>query len=135
MYYVTVNNLVNYGLVKQGDIVVACMDSTASGAFFGGAIGAAIASSNASRYIMAVNEKGVSLFDVDKKTGNYLGTCSEFKKEEILKASVGGLFGSFNIILKTASGSYKFQTKNKFYGYLQKEPVARLKAAFKSGLR
>ena len=108
------------------------MDNITKSAVLFGAIGAAIAQSKAGRYIVAVNKDGLRIFDVEKKTGEYLGTCSTFRTYEITEAFVKGSLGSFNVVLKTTSGNYKYQTSNKFDKYLQKEEIGKLKAFFES---
>ena len=117
MFYDTVNFLMGRGFIKPDDLVVACMDSTAAASYWGGAI----AASNAGRYILAANASGVTLFDVDKKTGQYLGTCIVLNKMNILKARVSGFLGSWTLFVKTTAHTYKLQSRSTFSGYPQKE--------------
>jgi len=132
MYDKTISDLKNLGLIEQDDIAVACMDNITKSIALFGAIGGAIAQSKASRYIVVANKDSLRIFDVEKKTGNYLGTCSTFRADEIAEAFVKGSLGTFNVVLKTTSGNYKYQTSNKFDKFLQKEEIGKLKAFFES---
>jgi len=127
MYEDTINDLMNSGLIEKDDVVVACMDNVLKSALLFGAIGAAIASSKAKRYIIAANRNSIRIFDVEKKTGNYLGTCSTFKRMEVTDAVVKGYY----ITLVTTSGKFKYMSAKKFEGRSQKDDVERLSAFFK----
>ena len=133
MYDKVISELRSSDRIGADDIVVVCMDSTTKGALLGGAIGAAIAASKASHYVMVANGNSLAVFDVDKKTGEYLGTGSKFEKEDVISAVVRGGLGSFSILLKTNSEKHTFSTSNKFRGYVQKDQIAKLRELFKSG--
>jgi len=152
MFEQTVNELKSLNYIEQNDIVVACMRGismkslilvlipAAIGGALAGILGGMIAGmivltivySMATRHILAVNENGLRIFNVNKRTKDYLGTYSEFRKDEITEASVKGSRGSFNIILRTTSGNRPYMTKNKFEKYLQVEEIERLKVFFGS---
>jgi hypothetical protein len=127
--------LKNIDLIGKDDIVIACMDNVIASAVPGGTIGNQIAFSIADRYIMAVNRHSLSLFDVDKETGEFLGICSKFGRKEIIGANVRNSLGSFSVTLRTASEKRVYKTGNMFHGYLQKDNIARLKEFFESDFR
>ena len=132
----TINNLKSLGHIEKDDIVIACIDQVSTGTVvLFGAIGAAIASSKADTYIMAINGNGITLFDVDKKTGAYLGTQSRLTKEEIVKAGIKGGLGSFSIMLKITSEKRTYSTSNKFRGRHQKEEIEKIKEFLKSNFQ
>ena len=122
MFENTINMLKSQGLILQDDIVVVCMESTASAGFWFGAIGAAIAAAKAKYYIISANQNEIRVFDLNKKTGEYLGTFFVINKSEIQKAVFSGLFGSFNFSFKSNSVNFKYQANNRF-GINQKEQL------------
>jgi len=127
MYDDTINDLRNSGLIEKDDIVIGCMDNVLKSALLFGAIGAVIATSKAKRYIMAANRNSIRVFDVEKKTGRYLGTYTTFKRMEVTDAVVKGYY----ITITTTSGKFKYGTAKKFEGLLQKENIERLSAFLK----
>lgn len=133
MFENTIAQLKSQGLINESDIVIACRDASNVGKaqFWGGAIAAAAVQANAARFILAADEKSIRLFDVNKNTGDYLGSCVQFMKAEIVKAKFGGL-GTYTFVIKTATEKHLFQTTKKFYHFYQKEAVKQLKEFIKA---
>lgn len=132
MFDVTIQNLKGAGLIYDGDIVLVCREAPSQFAYFGGAIGGAIAAANAKAFILCANEREIRLFDIDKKTGEYFGTFALINRGEIKKATASTFLGSGSIIIKTFNGSHRFQFAKKMRGFVQKEASVRLKELFKS---
>jgi len=132
MFDQAISHLKNIDMIGNDDIVIACMDNVTKATILGGAIGAAIASSRAGRYILAANKEYLSIFDVDKKTGEFLGTCTKIGSNEIKGAKVKGGLGSFSVKLRTDSWKGTYATSNKFQGRHQKDDIAKLKELFES---
>ena len=119
----TIESLKNQGLIAQGSGTAVCTDSVQSARFWFGAVGAAVAMSNARRYILAVSENEIKLFDIKKDVNTYMNTFSEIKKGNIIKAAIGG-WGSKMLNIKTANaGVLKFQIPGKIQGYKQSDAV------------
>jgi len=131
MFDITINELKNSGLINESDIVIACMDSPSSAGLMFGAIGAAVAQSMAKRHVMAVNEHYIRIFDV-AKNGAYEGSYFGFDRNEITKARMSGVFGSYTIILFVSGKKISFSTQNKFSRLKQKPQIMNLKALFKT---
>ena len=120
------------GYIADGDIVFACFEKPSSGwAAAFGAIGAAAAQAKAARYIVAANDRQFRFFLVDKKTGAYLNTGFDIKKEEIKKVKFGGFLGSFTLIIKTPAKRHVLSTAKKLHRYDQKDEIAKLKNLLK----
>lgn len=120
----TISNLKNSGLIKQDDIVIACMDYMADN---GGPINSNMTALTIGHYILVANKDGIRLFDINKKTDEYSGICISYKNEKVIKTSISGLFGNLIIGLKTTSGYSSYSASKKFKDYSQKEDLAKLK--------
>lgn len=119
------------GLIKPDDIVVACTDIVHASAGWGGWIGVAIAAKNLGHYLLSANRDEIRLFDVDKKTGEYLETYSPILKSEIIKAWATSYLRGKYITVKTDGDIFRFFAYNKFKGYNQKNGLVALKVFLK----
>ena len=133
MYDQVINELRLSKKIGPDDPVIVCMDTPPMAAgILGGAVGALIASTRSGHYIMAADKDGLTTFDLDKKTGTYLGTGARIEKKDIVKFNFGGALGAFNIVVKTASDKHAYSSGKKFRKYVQEEQVAKMKELFKT---
>jgi hypothetical protein len=102
------------------------------GFFLFGAIGNAIIKSGGKHHIMALNNTRLRVFEVNAKTGEYLGNCLTFRRDEITNIVLRNSLASFGIGLRTTSGNYKYSTFFKTGDYEQKEQVEAFYALVKS---
>jgi len=83
-------------------------------------------------YIMAANNEEIKLFDIDKKTGEYLGEYVSSKKSDLAYGKVKerkfvyaskGLFGGINIAILFVAEKFihDFMVPKKVAGFDQKE--------------
>jgi hypothetical protein len=136
MFEKVINELKKLDLIEQDDIVIAGMDKVSASTFvLFGAIDGAVAASGADRRIIAANKNSIRVFDVDKKTGEYLWTYSKFNKEEIRKLKAGLSLGSFGLTFKTGAGCHEYSANKKFQGYDQKEQLNKMKELFDSNFK
>ncbi|MDR2866319.1 MAG: hypothetical protein LBV13_02820 [Methanomassiliicoccaceae archaeon] len=132
MYEETIKKLKENGSIGDGDATIVCMNavSMVAGIAFG-AIGAAVAALKVSRephHILAANTEEIRIFDIDRKTAEFLGNATVIKKEEI-KSAAGGK----RMSIKPQSGKkLVFQTHPKFNKYNQKEEYEKLQAILKT---
>jgi len=84
------------------------------------------------RYILAANNDCLRIFDVDRRTGSFLGIFYRIEKKEITAAAINGRSGSFCVRLITPSGKFTYATKNRLCGRDQENEIARLKEYFTS---
>jgi len=129
MFSRAISYLKDIDMIGNDDIVIACMDNTAKATILGGTA----ASGRAERYILAANKDFLSIFDVDRKTGEFLGTCTKIGSDEIKGARVNGGLISFSVKLITDSRKCTYATSNRFQGRRQKEDIEKLKELFESG--
>jgi len=133
-YGYTIQKLKIAELIKENDMIIACADAPSQWAFFwGGAIGGALSAAKCKQYLMSVNTEEIRLFDLDKKTGDYLNTYSFISRSDIIKANVAGAFNAKTINIKTVkSGNLRFSTANNFKGFQQKETITTVKEFLKT---
>lgn len=135
VYEAVITSLREAGLIGSSDIAIVCIEAPSMAAtFWGGAIGAAIAASKADLFIMSVNENEIRLFDVDKKTAQYLNTYISLPKADVISAEMAGALGSKIIYIKTTKSKkmLRYNTANTYSGHPQKENLIKLKEFFKA---
>lgn len=85
--------------------------------------------------VVAVNDNRIRIFDVDKKTGEYLETMAEFTRDNLKKVRAAS-FLTRDLLIKGIEGDAHFTVANKFNGFEQKEAVeeafALLKRSYKT---
>lgn len=131
MYLDTAMMLQEKGLISSGDIVIFCSEQPSLAAGLFGAVGVAIATSRAQRFILTANKDEIRLFDVDKD-GTYLNSYIPIVKGEIVKAKVSILLGSSNIVIQTLAETKRLAANHKNKGIAQKEELKKLRDLFKS---
>ena len=122
-YQSTIDQLRTAKLIDPNDLVIACMQTPSSaGMFWGGAIGAAIATANCSHYIMSFGNHEIKLFDINKKTGEYLNTITIIEKCNITQLSAATFLQKV-IKINCNLGKLSYTTGVKFNGFYQKEAM------------
>ena len=129
MYDRAINYLKNLEMIDKEDIIVACTDCATTPTASAGACADEV------HYILAANDEGLRIFDVDRRTGTFLGTYSRIVKDEITAAGINGSMGSFTLTLRTVSERLAYETNVKLYGREQKGEILRLKEYFRSGFK
>lgn len=125
-YSIVIDKLKSSGMILSNEIVLVCQDvPSTSAAIFGGAIGSAIASGKLRHYIATFSKERIQFFDIDKQTGEYLGTMIKISSSEILKLNISKL--SKSIAIKTKDYKQKVCTGKKFRKFDQ---AVNVKAAF-----
>lgn len=119
----TMQQLSEGGLIGKDDIAVFAQEApSTAAAVWGGAIGAALSSTNRGSFLIAVNGDRIKLFDIDKGTGAYLGTSSTFEKAELKKVAVS-TFLQKQVTLVSPVAKISLLLPYKLRGYKQKERV------------
>ena len=111
-YQKTIDELKENGLIKSDDKCAFCLfqaESESNG------VTSTILTSKTD-YIMAANIDEINLFDIDKKTGEYLGSFLTFKKDDVTYAkkikernfiwASKGIFGGRNIAIHFIADSF-----------------------------
>lgn len=98
-YQKTIDGLKEKGLIKDGDKYAVCLFRTEN-------YGNTMVTSNVD-YILSANDEEIKLFDLHKKTGEYLGSFVFFKKADVVYTkkikerrfiwATKGLFGGMTI--------------------------------------
>lgn len=127
-YDVTIDKLRAGGLIDSDELVLLSMDSASAGAAVFGLVGAAIALSNCSHYIFSTNGRDLKFFDIDKKTGEYLGTLTKIERSRIRKLSIS----MCTLVVKCDSGTLKYAFPKKMKGRKQKEDYKKVAALLKA---
>jgi len=128
MFDRAINSLRNLDMIDKSDIIVACTQSEEAAA-------PGTAAADECSYLLAANEDGLRIFEVDRRTGTFLGTYSKIEREAIRAAGVNGCLGSFSVRLRTETERIVYETSERLYGREQKSEIARLKRFFESGFR
>ena len=119
-------------LIGNDDIVITCTGNSENKAPEICERSGAMILAEKGRYILAANNDCLRIFDVDARTGSFLGIFYRIEKDEITAAAVNGRSGSFSVRVITASGKFTYVTKNKLCGRDQENEIARLREYFTS---
>lgn len=122
-YAAVLNEIKNSDLVTSDEIIIVGQGkpSAATGAMFG-AIGAAAAQAKLPVYVIAVSSTGIKLFDVERKTGKYLGTMVKMNYADTTKFNASGLLTKV-ISAKYNGKAYQVMTGKKMFGIPQAEEL------------
>jgi hypothetical protein len=130
MYGKTICDLKDLELIGGDDIVIVCTDDTESE--YCGTLGITILAGTGS-YILAANKRRLKTFDVDRETGQFLGTCTRIGAEELRSATVNNDEDRLTVKLKTSSWKCTYATNNKLHGHEQEDEILKLKEFFGTG--
>lgn len=138
-YSKTIDGLKESGLIQNGDKCAVALfkpETTSNG------ITSTTITSKVD-YVMSANDSEIRLFDIDKKTGEYLDSYLIFKKETMVFAkkfkernfiwASKGLFGGINIALHFIAEGFvhDYVVPKTIHGYEQKEARLELFAFIK----
>lgn len=126
-YLKTIESLKNSELIAPGDKCAVCLFKTESES---NGVTTTMITSEVD-YVMAANNDEVKLFDIDKKTGQYLNNCCIFKKENLVYEKKNknwiwaskGLFGGRYIGIRAdfiGNFNHTYLLPKKVHGYEQK---------------
>ncbi len=133
-YTKIIEELKNAGLISSSDkYAVACFkpESSTNG------ITTMITTAKVD-YILTANDKEIKLFDIDKKTGSYLGESTVFKKEDIVytkkRKERRFIYASKTLFRKCVIGirfiaddfNHDYLLPKKMHGFEQKQAVTEL---------
>lgn len=122
-YKKTIDGLKESGLIKEGDKYAVCLFRTENN-------GVTTVTSNVD-YILSANDEEIKLFNIHKKTGEYLDSFAVFKKQDIaFTKKLGerrfiwaskGIFGGINIAIRflPEDFAHDFAIPKKVCGYEQ----------------
>lgn len=131
-YLATIDKLKQANLILPTDVYAVGQDTPSSSTvFWGGAIGAALASKNLKNYIISANATEIRVFDIETSSGAYLNTFTPVLLKDIVKMRVNAGFLGKNIQLKCDLFTLNYTFANKFKGYEQKESLAAFLAFLK----
>lgn len=114
--------LCDKGYILPGDLVIVMQTQLNSWALLFGAVGGAIAGSKVQPYIVSVNNRGIRLFELDKKTYEYTNGMIDLPYSKIIKLRTG-TFGGMSLKIKIEGFSISLQANNKMYGFDQKDSI------------